>query len=294
MRKVQIGSLFTLRTAATRWLCCAALLMLAPLAQAGLLDGLFGKDSAQAGTSKPGASQRQWRIRDFMTVELVPRETGAPGNQHPAQVSPDALRQQLVQVQSVVGAGNQPLFSAEELTDLIEPLVQALGRAGGSDDVLLLSASRREAGSLSAPTAITARLFVHDDKLQLIVHEARHDFFDAYRGSNTVPRFTFGSRDAAGVARLHSSHATNRRPDWLSIPLRLPVALVAPAAATVPAAALPGAVAPAVAGAPARPVDSADPNQIEQRLETLKRLREKGLVSEDEYQQKRREILRQL
>jgi hypothetical protein len=52
-------------------------------------------------------------------------------------------------------------------------------------------------------------------------------------------------------------------------------------------------VAPAVAS-PSRPRDAAFFEEQEYRLRTLKRLRDSGLISEDEYVQKRREVLGQL
>jgi hypothetical protein len=48
------------------------------------------------------------------------------------------------------------------------------------------------------------------------------------------------------------------------------------------------AAAPAV---PAPPRDAAFFEEQEARLRTLKRLRDSGLISEDEYQQKKREVL---
>jgi hypothetical protein len=56
----------------------------------------------------------------------------------------------------------------------------------------------------------------------------------------------------------------------------------------------PVVVAPAVAPAPRAPLDAAGAQDLERRLETLKRLREKNLITEDEYQQKRKEILQLL
>jgi hypothetical protein len=41
-------------------------------------------------------------------------------------------------------------------------------------------------------------------------------------------------------------------------------------------------------------LDAAAAEDIERRLETLKRLRDKSLITEDEYQQKRKEILQLL
>jgi hypothetical protein len=77
------------------------------------------------------------------------------------------------------------------------------------------------------------------------------------------------------------------------------VAAAAPAAAVLPAAAPAATVAPAPpapAAAPPlpRPRDPGYADDVEQRLLTLKRLRDRGLISEEEYQQKRKEILQQL
>ena len=280
-------------------LLCSALSCSALPAQAGWMDKLFGKDGASAEVAKPGAGQRLWPIGEFTFVRLVPREAGSSPNQQPVSLQPEALRQRLASVQIVGRTGNQPLFATDELASLIEPLVQAFGRAGPDDDVLLLSASRRDGGVLAAPTAVTARLFVQGGELQLVVHDARFDFYDTYRGTNEAPRFTFGSRTAAGKAVVQSAGMSNRRPDWLSIPLQAPAA---PATAPAPLTAAPAALAPLQAAPPAapqaapapKPLDAAGAADIERRLETLKRLHDKGLITNDEYQQKRKEILQLL
>ncbi|RQP22930.1 SHOCT domain-containing protein [Albitalea terrae] len=49
---------------------------------------------------------------------------------------------------------------------------------------------------------------------------------------------------------------------------------------------------PAVPATPGSPAAIGD--EIEQRLITLKRLRDKNLITEEEYQQKRREVLQKL
>ncbi|MDE2093084.1 MAG: SHOCT domain-containing protein, partial [Burkholderiales bacterium] len=64
----------------------------------------------------------------------------------------------------------------------------------------------------------------------------------------------------------------------------------APAALPVPLSAPPQA---APAPAP-KPLDAAGAADIERRLETLKRLHDKGLITDDEYRQKRKEILQLL
>ena len=276
-------------------LVCGGVLWLAtPAHAAGWLDTLFGAGSAQA-----GAGQRLWRLHEFTTVALVAREAGAAANRQPVQLPPESLRQQLAGVQFIGRSqAPQPLFAADELAELVGPLAQALERAGPGDDVLLLSASRREGGVLAAPTAVTARLFVQGEQLQLIVHDARFEFYDTYRGTNVAPRFSFGSRSAAGPALIRSVGAANVRADWLALALPAAAALATPTAPAAPTAlpalpapaATPGIAAPLQRG----PLDAAGAQEIERRLETLKRLRDKGLITEDEYQQKRWEILQLL
>ena len=279
------------RVASRLALCCAVSLGSAS-AQAGWLDGLLAQTQSQA----PGATskQRSWSIHEFTRIELVPREAGAEPNQHPATLQADALRQQLAQIQSVGRNGAQPLFAPDELSELVLPLTQALGRAGPGEDVLLLSSARRAGEMFMSPTAVTARLFVQGGQLQFIVRDARLDFYDTYRGTNVAPRFSFGSRKSAGGATVQSAAATSLRPDWLAIPLQAS----APAnAAPAPAALAPAPAVNATAAAPPparKPLDAAGAEDIERRLQTLKRLHDKGLISEDEYQQKRKEILQLL
>jgi hypothetical protein len=64
-----------------------------------------------------------------------------------------------------------------------------------------------------------------------------------------------------------------------------------PASPATPAAAPAAAAAAAAPAAPGRPRDAAFFEEQEARLRTLKRLRDSGLISEEEYQQKRRQVL---
>ncbi|MFO1271369.1 MAG: glucodextranase DOMON-like domain-containing protein [Rubrivivax sp.] len=84
-------------------------------------------------------------------------------------------------------------------------------------------------------------------------------------------------------------------PAAVAAPAPMPAPPVAPAPAAAPkaVATTPAAPAPA-ASAPVAPRDAAFYEQQEQRLRTLKRLRDGGLITEQEYQQKRREVLEQL
>lgn len=249
------------------------------MAQLMLCGGLLA-----SGLAAMAGEQRVWQIHEFSRIELVAREAGSEPNQHPARLTPEAVREQLARVQLVAQGERVALFAADEAAELAGPLSRALERATPADDVLLLSSARRESGLLASPTAVTARLFVQGGALQLIVRDARNAFYDTYRGTNTPPRFAYGTRSAAGKAVLEATGATNRRADWIALG-------AAPAAATPPATA--PATTPTTPPA-AKPAEPAPDASAEQRLETLKRLRDRKLITEDEYQHKRKEILQQL
>ena len=277
------------RRAASVALIALGLLGSSATASAGWLDSLFGSsEKAVKGDSK----RRDWVLHEFTVVRLAAREADAPPNQHPQQFNAENLHRLLAQVRTAGGAGSEPLFAADELGELIEPLVQAFENARPNDDVLLLSSARRGSGVLLQPFAVTARLFVQSGNLQLIVNDARYEFMNRAIGTRQQPVFTYGSRARAGTAVLRSDAATAVRPDWLAMSMAgTPAAAAAlPAVGAGPAV---GSGTGPAAPAAAAPV-AAPSNDIEQRLTVLKRLREKGLISEEEYVQKRKEILSQL
>jgi hypothetical protein len=268
-----------------------------------------------------GATGRQlWRISDYTTVELVAREPGAAPSQHPWQVEPNTLHALLQQVQMVRTGLAKPLFAIDELNAIVPPLTEALANARADQDVALVSAARHEDNTFYGITAVTARLFVIDGRLNLIVHDARLDFYDTARGSGLAPHFTLGSRTQVGTSGIQSASATNQRADWLVLattsappaPVAVPAPMampapVAPPAAVAPAmpvappqpvaplapAASPAPVAPAVVPVPPMP-PAATTGDAEQRLTMLKRLFDKGLITKSEYDKKRQEIIKGL
>lgn len=296
---------------AARWAALAGCMAAttAGSAQAGVLDFLFGssnKDSVQA--KRPESGRKSWRVGEFSDVKLAPLEPGAPANNHPVTLSTNLLRDLLNQIRISGGSGaGEPLFAREELDELVDALAEALMVAGPREDLVFNSSSRRGGGILSMPYAVTARLFVQGDKLSIIVHDSRFDFFGEYRGSNKPPVFVYGSRATAGTATIDRAGASRRRADWLEMPLTLaaspavtvgmPAAPAAPGMPAPPAAVAAPVPAPAAAPpapVPNRPRDAGFFEEQEQRLAALKRLREKGLITEEEYQQKRAEILKSL
>ena len=231
-------------------LCLGALAVLAgPGAQAPL--------AAQIPTAKTAKRFRTgWEISQFTWVKLVPAEAGAAGSQHPVALDFQALSTQLGAIRLVLPDGEEPLFSADELNNLRKPLCEAFAAARPDEDVLVLSTNRRGNDLMKEPAAITARMFWHDQVLQVIVHDARFAFFVQYRTTGRMPDFMFGSRDTPGEPRIQlpgGDHPQETREDWVRVSLE-PGAVAATLAASRPPAPVQAASAvpaPVVEPAPA-------------------------------------------
>ena len=166
----------------------------------------------------------------------------------------------LQQVQVLRSGIAKPLFAIDELNNIVPALTEALANARPDQDIALVSSARHEDNTFYSITAVTARLFVVDGHLNLIVHDARVDFYDAARGSGMAPHFTVGSRTAEGASPLQSPSATNKRADWLVLasvvapPVAPPAAPARRGRAGRPdGAAGPGLAAARRAGAPPAP-----------------------------------------
>ncbi len=264
-------------------------------AQAGLLEGLFG-GSTDLGPS----TQRSWKLSQFTWVKLAEdKESAAARNLHPVNVDAASLKAQLGAIQVATRSGVEPLFDGEELAELTPVLARALSLARPTDDVLLLSNARR-GGRMAAPTGVTARLFATSEGLNVLVDDTRFSFMADYINTRVEPRFTYGTRAKSSSAVLRGEGIVSKRADWVLLPMagvagasvagaggvmQLPARAPGPATAVVTPPA-PAAVAPGSAAAIG--------DEVEQRLITLKRLRDKNLITEEEYQHKRREVLQKL
>lgn len=242
-----------------------------------------------AQAAEPG--QTQWKLSQFTWVKRVPAEPGAPGNGHPAQVSGAAILKALGSVLVKVDGRDTPLFEPNELPPLVKALREAFASAQPSEDLVLLSTQRRGGHFLDPSLAVTARLFLEEGVLNVIVHDARLDFMDRYSADRTLPTFVYGSRTATASISLKAEAAIQRRSDWLVLPIPETPVVQAP---------VPLEAQPAPGPQPAEPKhvepirDAAFYEAQSQRLKALKRLRDENLISEVEYQQKRGEILKVL
>ena len=111
----------------------------------------------------------------------------------------NTLHAWLQQIQVMRGGAAKPLFAIDELNNILPSLVEALAHARPDQDVAVVSAARHEDNTFFSISAVTARLFAVDGHLNIIVHDARFDFYDTARGSGMAPHFTVGSRTAEGT-----------------------------------------------------------------------------------------------
>lgn len=267
----------------------------------GMVRALLLMLALLPGGSARGVESRKahWKLANFTWVNLVPSEAGAAANDHPAKVPEAVLLKVLGSVQVRVEETDTPLFEEKELAPIAKALQEAFASARPSEDLVLLSTQRRGGHFMDPAQGVTARLFLKGGELNLIVHDARLDFMDRYSADRTLPTFVYGSRTAGGPAvSLKAEGATQRRSDWLALPLAVPAAPQASAPAPAPALA-PTTPLAASPGSVATPPSTPKPDQAfydlqYQRLKALKRLRDENLISEAEYQEKREAILKTL
>lgn len=249
---------------------------------------------------------------DRVRIELA--EPGAAASLHPVpSLTAEQLRASMAALR-LVGGKSAELFNDEELAQIVPPLVRALAEITPQQEVTFAVTGRHGAlGPLVERSVTTGRMFRTDEGLQLIVGLAQRPFESGYLATGLLIAFEPGRRAAPvdPAARLApEGTAGQRRADWVTLAVgpvaaaaapaaappaaaAAPVPLAAPSAVASPAPAAPAAAPPATAPAPTTRTPAFLAEQ-EERLKTLKRLRDQNLITEEEYQQKRREILQLL
>jgi hypothetical protein len=245
------------------------------------------------------SSNDQW-------VKIEPQDdAAAPPNDHPAALASEAVSNALAALrirvadEDTASEAQRSVFTAEELRNLAPRIASGLAKAGPRQDVTFstIGSHQRSPGGLVKDPGVNAgRVFYDDGKINVIFGELQSGYRKRYLYGQRTEDFTpreQGSRTKAAedewalAARpgveLHSN-AGGVRDDWVEIDT---AAVTSGATAVSPA---PAAATPTVAtSAPAK--SGAD---IEQRLKTLKELRDKNLISEEAYRAKMQELLSEL
>ncbi len=246
-----------------------------------------------------------------MRIEAI--ELEAAPNEHPVAIDVARVR---VALQSFVlpGDKNQPLFNADELAEIEAPLARALARATPQQDVCFaVSGQHGNFAPLSPRLVTTARVFQAGGRLNFVFGLVRHDWDSQFKATGAVIAFEPGhrarSQRAEAKVAADAARGDSLRADWVALgnlssppaPTAAQSAAADAKAAAAPASApqVPAAAAPVPPSAapPSAPAQTAKPGNYEniaERLRTLQKLRDEGLITQQEYEEKRREILKDL
>lgn len=222
----------------------------------------------------------------FVRIERI--EPGAPVNSHPFEISIDALRLRLASIRFQ----DEAIFTSEELDEIVPYLAAALAQAAPNEDVTFAVTGRHgPMGRLSPKTVTTGRVFVRDQRLNVIFGLIQDPFDIELQVSDVLQPFTPGTRAkrmethwpvTPGIGRL----ASDDRPDWVTFDTARSDQAPAAAQANTGGSAADGKT----------PATAADrrAEDVERRLRLLDRLKESGAITEDEYRERRRAILQEL
>lgn len=253
---------------------------------AAMMPGLAGCSGIGGGPAQD--PEVLWQSRgQFVRLESQDHVGGkaAEANSHPVSITPEQLRAALAGL-DVIPAGNDEavrLFGDGEVRLLGERLSQGLAQAGPDQDVTFGIIGYHKVGRLKVkkPLMTTGRVFHSAGQLNLIfgqVHETPPEVDDTLRKQDPrlkpfLPGARAGARDHDWRLQIPQGAAVataGTRDDWLVF---TPEALTA----AVPAG--------------ARPVPPEPGRSIRERLTILEDLRRAGLVTEEEYRDRRRVIL---
>lgn len=228
-------------------------------------------------------------------VQVEPIEAGAAANDHPAGFTATQIRAVLA-LQKTGRDGI--ILNEEEQLELAAPIAAALSKANPREDVVFAVAGKHGfVGSFAGPRSVTSgRVFYKNGALNIIFGDIRVQGTEELTASgflqaSVLRQFPPGSRNRATqsadvLAEGGVAFAAPNRRDWVLVSaagIPLPPVAARPAPAAAPAT--PGV-------APVAPVASTPEQDIERRLTTLKNLRDKGLITEQEYNDKRKEIIK--
>jgi hypothetical protein len=264
--------------------------------------------------------------QDALAGDAVPR------NDQPVVIEPANLAAALAKLRVHEGKGIQeaiPVFGGDAARRLSGPLSTALERAAVDQDVLFAIEISQKAALLgSKPVSVAGRAFYQNQRLQLIIGELHvstvppeyknypigypkpdrrlHPHQTGERSKEAHYEFaaSFETSDDVSLFVLHDGKV---RADWLVLNVGALAAGNRPAAAPATAsmgtsqnAATPSAGAAKSSDGTSPSSGSASPSSgsatpsIEERLLRLERLHEQNLITDEEYQRKRNEILDQL
>lgn len=251
-------------------------------------------------TTGPGAETHAYQYQSLNRfVRLETREANSPDNDHPYDVSPETLHSWLSNLKAsgnVKLVGEIEVFTEDELDEVVKHIATALSTARPDQDVVFQSSgSRGMFGKYSARSFTSGRMFAQGGQLNLILgvlhsspdsDDIEYDHLIYPTGSRSA-RVESGWDLAQGVG---VGQLNGERGDWVSFAIT-PSANVEPPAQQIN---IPAPVSSTGKMPENTDLDAAidrRSQEIESKLRVLDELKSKNLISEEEYQAKRKVIL---
>ena len=236
-----------------------------------------------------------WQSREqFVALEHQDPAPGGPAqpNDHPAELTSERIAAILSSIDMRATDSDKPehLLTASAVQNLAPYLQQGLRLASPTQDVTFAVIGLHSAlyGLAKSPKVTTGRVYYKSGRLNIIVGLAQEEVSD--RDDRRLHPFIPGSRakamegDWTILPQLGQNGFSQIRKDWVEFSDEWQ----APAAPTPRAAQRAPSAQPAAIQFEQRRTDTRQPAE---RLSTLKELRDKNLISEEEYRAKRLEIL---
>jgi hypothetical protein len=255
---------------------------------------------------KPGTKQDQsggthtvWQYVDqYIRIAHQDVEEGQippQPNAHPVKLSVKEIQSLLGSLEVRLAEGDQPVpvFTDAELAILGDAVSKALAEASPHQDVVVAIAGYHGVmfGTLKVRRLTTGRIFFQDEKLHVIFREIQGEYDDKedrrmhplVPGSRLAPQAHMWRLALTPGVEFVQSRGTLRS-DWVAIDTETVLARVAEADRRQQGNehVIDGTTRGATA------------ESIEQRLSTLKRLFENGLITEKQFNDKRQNILDEL
>ena len=219
---------------------------------------------------------------------IVPKEF-----EHPATISPEKMDIALTQVQYSVYSffkwrKSSPVFIESERKKLAGPLALAFEAADKDHWVKFAVTAKKRDMLLSTRRLTTGYMFIKDDKLNIILGNLNHEITDTddpYSGDPRNRTSLNGLKLDDGpnvtIVEPNKDDPFLKRPhhNWVLVDLKSIDQIKAVE------------IQKEESVVPQQPVEE---KTIEQRLEELKALLDKGLITQEDYEKKKEELLKQL
>ncbi len=262
--------------------------------------GIAGCSTVKAIIPEGKVDKELFKSRDQF-VRIVKQDAAkgvkVPPNEHPVILEVEQIRSALASMEVMLDKQDKssPVFSTAQLDTIAPHISRGLAAAGPNEDIAfaVIDSFKAVHGLAKEQKYTAARVFYRDGKLNIIFgniqgfyqHNQDRRIAPLAPGSRTVPaKQTWVFIDQPDQA--YYSGPDGRRSDWITLDL---AAMEAKAAAADVAVKKAAEASGATEGRFYQPKKS-----VEERLTTLNDLKEKKLISEEEYQKKRAAILSEL